>query len=197
MADTHPHAHTATHTHTRARQAAHLLEGCACACEGVERGGGDGGREARGKSDTRRRRSETLRRRRRRRGGARLSRNASQNPATGPGPAPGSPRTSQPLRLPGRYQAAPAGPPPLCAALCLRGKGWGGGGGRESAWGPSPHTHRSVLVPLHWGPPARLSFSSWEAQQGCGASPGSAPGEQAEMEFWGRGEEVAVLGSGG
>ncbi|XP_075345726.1 semaphorin-3D isoform X1 [Mycteria americana] len=103
-ADTHTHTHT--HTHAHAPEAAHLLEGCACACEGVERGGGDGGREARGKSDTPRRRSETLRRRcrrrRRRRGGARLARNASQNPATGPGPAPASPRTSPPLRLPGR-----------------------------------------------------------------------------------------------
>lgn len=63
--------HTDTQAHSPA--AAHLLEGCACACEGVERGGGmDGGRAAEGKSDTRRTRSETLRCRcrRRRRGGA-------------------------------------------------------------------------------------------------------------------------------
>lgn len=148
-----------THTHTHA--AAHLLEGCACACEGVERGGGDGGREARGKSDTPRRTSETLRRcrrcrRRRRRGGAGLTRNASKNPGTGPGPAPASPRTSPPLRLPGRYQPAPAGSPPLYAAPLSAGalfwRRGGGGAGWKSAKGP-PCLSRTLHSPPPRQPP--------------------------------------------
>ncbi|KAM9634222.1 semaphorin-3D isoform 5-T5 [Morphnus guianensis] len=62
------------------------------------------GKEARGKSDTPRTRSETLRRRRRRRrGGARPARNASKNPATGPGgPHRPHPAPRRRLRPPGR-----------------------------------------------------------------------------------------------
>ncbi|XP_040979899.1 semaphorin-3D isoform X3 [Aquila chrysaetos chrysaetos] len=61
------------------------------------------GKEARGKADTPRTRSETLRRRRRRRGGARPARNASKNPATGPGgPHRPHPAPRRRLRPPGR-----------------------------------------------------------------------------------------------
>lgn len=119
-----------------------------------------------------------------------------QPPAPAPHRAHPAPRSRS--GSPAGTRRPPRDPRHFAPRFASEERGGGGvGGGRESALGPSPHTHRSVLVPLHWGPPARLSFSSWEAQQGCGASPGSAPGEQAEMEFWGRGEEVAVLGSGG
>lgn len=127
-----------------------------------------------------------------------------QPPAPAPHRAHPAPRSRSGSPAGTGRSGSPAGPPPLCAALCLRGKGWWWWGGKvhgvplpthtDPCWFPSTGGHLSGCHPAAGRrsrdaghPPALPRESKQKWSFGVGAR---------RLQFWGAGVECCGSGCG-